>query len=81
MVAKAGSNDNMSSGLLCQSCYIHVYFLISHFDADVRPAASAVQTSLASAPPAPLFMAEAALGWSARSVGPETSPGDRMKTG
>lgn len=29
----------------------------------------------------PLLTAEAALGWSTRSVGPQTSPGDRMETG
>lgn len=70
VVGKAGLNDAMmSSSLWYQSCdtsYIYVCFF-----ADV-----AYRSSLG-----PLLTAEAALGWSTRSVGPQTSPGDRMETG
>lgn len=87
LTGKAGSNDAMiSSSLLNYVIYIYIF----NFSLWCRhaPAASASASRMTThadvaylSSLAPLFMAEAALGWSTRWDGPETSPGDRMKTG
>lgn len=83
VVGKAGSNDAMSSSLLYQSFNIDIcIFFISHFDADICTCSISIMDDCARADVAylsslgPSFMDEAALGWSTRCVGPETSPGD-----